>query len=101
MARFGLCTGSLWTVHWLALDYAPPSRWNPDPGAASPAQCGAMHPSDDPQFIGNSSFAGWKTQVNHEIDIEVGHAQGCLAGLDMKLVLLASHNADCVCGNTC
>jgi hypothetical protein len=39
--------------------------------AISPEACGALHASDDPQFLGNDSIAGWVTTVNHEIDIEI------------------------------
>ena len=40
----------------------------------SPAekQCAATHvKSPDPQFTGNSSIANWRTQVNHEIGLQV------------------------------
>lgn len=47
-----------------------PSSPPPAP-AMSPAMCGAQHKAADPQFLGNSTFGGWETTVNHEIDIEI------------------------------
>ena len=43
----------------------------PPPPLMTPAQCGILHPSADPQFLGNHTFGGWETTVNHEIDIEI------------------------------
>jgi hypothetical protein len=34
-------------------------------------QCASTHAVPDSQFTGNSSINSWKTQVNHEIDIEI------------------------------
>jgi len=48
--------------------------WSPDSPPShvmTPAQCGAMHSESDPQFLGNDTFGGWATMVNHEIDIEI------------------------------
>ena len=40
--------------------------WNPQPPPPkpilSPEECGAMHSEDDPQYLGNNSFAGWITE---------------------------------------
>ena len=63
----------------------------------SPGQCGMRHsaqhgdPSaswigDDPQFLGEASFAGYKTEVNHEIDIEIpANCQGTPNVCDVRL----------------
>ena len=50
--------------------------WNPkdDPpkGCLRPIDCAIIHQHDpDPQFLGNHTFGGWTTMVNHEIDIEI------------------------------
>ena len=49
--------------------------WNPIPPPApplmTPKQCGEQHVESDPQFLGNNTFGGWETTVNHEIDIEI------------------------------
>ena len=49
--------------------------WNPTaepaPGTSRPSECGRNHSTPDPQFLGNDSFTGWVTTVNHEIDIEI------------------------------
>ena len=49
--------------------------WNPtaEParGTSRPSECGRNHSTPDPQFLGNDSFTGWVTTVNHEIDIEI------------------------------
>ena len=43
----------------------------PPPPLMTPKQCGDQHAESDPQFIGNYTFGGWETTVNHEIDIEI------------------------------
>lgn len=35
--------------------------WTAAAGPLSPEQCGASHAGDDPLFLRNASFAGWKT----------------------------------------
>ena len=63
----------------------------------SPSQCGLHHSpqhgvpgtswiGDDPQFLGEASFAGYLTKVNHEIDIEIpANCQGTVNVCDAKL----------------
>lgn len=43
----------------------------PPPPAMTPAECGALHAEADPQFLGNSTFGGWATTRNDEVDIEI------------------------------
>lgn len=43
----------------------------PPAGALRPSECAAKHSIPDPQFLGNATFGGWTTMVNHEIDIEI------------------------------
>jgi hypothetical protein len=43
----------------------------PPPPLMTPEECGKQHEDSDPQFLGNSTFGGWETTVNHEIDIEI------------------------------
>ena len=44
----------------------------PPAGCFKPSECASQHAGDpDPQFLGNDTFGGWTTMVNHEIDIEI------------------------------
>lgn len=52
---------------------------DPDYFTSDAGKCGWLHRSagPDPQFLGSSSFSGYTTQLNHEIDIEI--PAGCHA----------------------
>lgn len=70
-----------------------PSDAPPAP-VMTPAQCGANHTEDDPQFLANHSIGGWTTIINHEIDIEI--PANCVGQLSVCNVTEAGVPGTCV-----